>query len=116
MNALGGLLGALALTVVAEAAMAALLGLRTAHTQAVLALINTITNPALTLTLALLRRYGIANPASPFAPVILALEAVIVLTETALLRGCLKLPWLRCLALSAACNGTSWVLGAALFW
>lgn len=115
-SALATLFGALALTIVIEAAVAALLGLRTWHTQAVLALINTITNPALTLTLTLLRWFHLAAPTSPAAPVILALEVLVVLSEAALLRLCLKFRWPRCLALSVACNFASWLCGALLLW
>lgn len=115
LSALGVLLGALALTIAIEAAVAAVLGLRTWHSQAVLACINAITNPALTLTLAVLQQFSLA-PTSPFAPVLLALEAGVVLVEAILLRICLHLPPFRSFWLSLACNTISWLCGALLLW
>lgn len=115
LPALGVLLGALTLTIVIEAAVAAVLGLRTWHSQAVLACINAITNPALTLTLAVLPRFALA-PHSPFAPVVLALEAGVVLVEAILLHFCLRLHPFRSFWLSFACNAISWLCGALLLW
>lgn len=115
LPALGMLLGALALTILIEATVAAVLGLRTWHDQVVLACVNAITNPALTLTLAVLQWFSLA-PASPFAPVILALEAVVVVMEAILLHSCLRLPVIRSFLLSLACNFISWLCGALLLW
>lgn len=115
LPALGTLLGALALTILIEAPVAAVLGLRTRHAQAVLACINAVTNPALTLILAVLQWFSLA-PASPFSPVILALEAFVVLVEAILLHFCLRLPPFRSFRLSLACNGISWLCGALLLW
>jgi hypothetical protein len=116
LSALGSLGAALLLTVATEAAVGWLLGLRTRRAQLLLLLINTVTNPLLNLLLGSLAFFGIILVRSPFDPLVIALECVVIAAEAALLRATLRLPIGRSALVSALTNGASWLLGVLILW
>lgn len=115
-QALAGFAAALLLTIVVEAAAAWLLGLRTGQAQLILLLINVITNPLLNLALTLANALGLFTVVSPYDPVLLVLEAIVIATETLLLVQAVKLPRNQALLITLVANTASWLAGALLLW
>lgn len=107
---------ALLLTVAVEAAVAWLLGLRSWKEQVVLLLVNVITNPSLNLLVNALAFFGVYAVRSPYDPMLLLMEAAVVVGEAATLRLALKKSPARCLLISLAANLASWLTGALILW
>ena len=107
---------ALLLTILIEAPVAWLAGLRTRQGQLTLLLINCITNPLLNLLIAALAVFRVYRIAMPFDGLLIALELAVVTAEALLLRFILRLPWHRAALISFAANATSYLLGALLLW
>jgi hypothetical protein len=113
----GALLGAgaaLLLTALVEAGVGFLFGLRAWRPQAMLLLVNVITNPLLNLLLKALAVTGAYSVRSPLDPLVAALELIVVAAEAAMLAALLGLRPGRALALSAAANAASWLAGFLL--
>lgn len=116
LQALWGFASALLLTVAVEAPVSWLLGLRTWREQAVLALVNAVTNPALNLVLTMLAYFGAYTVKSPFDPLLAALEAAVIAVEAGIIRAALGRSLARSAAISAAANAASWLAGALILW
>ena len=115
-NVLWCLGAALLLTIVVEAPVGWLLGLRTCRGQLVLLLINVITNPLLNLLINALAYFGAYTVKSPFDPLLIVLECAVVAIEAILLKVALGKTAGRAAALSIAANASSWLIGALLLW
>jgi len=115
-NVIWGLVAALLLTIVVEAPVGWLLGLRTWHGQLVLLLINVITNPLLNLLINALAYFGAYTVKSPFDPLLIGLECAVIVLEAMLLKVALGKTAGRAAALSIAVNASSWLAGALLLW
>jgi hypothetical protein len=104
-------LPAFANTVVIELGVALLCGLWSLRHLGAVVLVNFVTHPALHVVLwTVFWREGLTES----LPVQLALEVAVVLAEGALLWRWLLLPLGKALALSAAMNTTSYLIGFAL--
>jgi hypothetical protein len=101
-------LPAFANTVIAELGVAILLGCWRPRQLGAVALVNLATHPSLHLLLWAL--YWWREATAPCL-VLLALEIVVTVAEGAMLRRWLHLPTGRALALAAAMNGTSCLIG-----
>jgi hypothetical protein len=116
MGALQAMGLALLLTAGVEAAVGWLLGLRQWRSQGVLLCINLLTNPLLNLLTAALAYSGAYRIASPFDPLLIALEAGVIAAEAMLLKAALGISTDRAALLSILANTASWLAGAWLFW
>jgi hypothetical protein len=108
----GRYLLALLLTVVIEAGVAWLFGLRTTRSQLAVAMINVMTNPLLNLLLLLLAWLGV--PVT--LPLVALLEVPVVLAEWGLLVYVFAGTKGRRLALSVAANAASFLSGVLIYW
>lgn len=120
MDQIGGVLwgfcAALAITVAVEAATAWLFGLRTWRKQLVLALINVITNLPLNLLINILAFFNIHTVMSPFDPLLIVFELIIVSIEALMLHRVLNLPGKNMVLLSLAANTASFIAGVLILW
>jgi hypothetical protein len=114
---------ALALTILVEVAVGALLGIRSPRGIATVALMNVVTNPPLVWVLAVAAMlFGIGPASTPAAywGLVALLEAIVVTVEWRILRWVLGLESRRALWLSIALNAASFglglLLGAAGLW
>lgn len=102
------LVKALLITLAAEEAAAWLLGLRSRRAAAVVALMNVMTNPVVAFAAALARKL---LPPGPRLALLAGLELGAFAAEALVLHKVLDLPWRRALALSAALNLSSYLMG-----
>jgi hypothetical protein len=107
---------ALLLTILIEAAVAWLIGLRTWRGQLTLLLINVITNPTLNIIINLLAYFHIHAMKSPFDPLLVALELAVTVSEAILLRLALDIPPKKAVVLSIAINTVSYLAGVWILW
>jgi hypothetical protein len=107
---------ALLLTILIEALVAWLLGLRTGRGQLILLLVNVITNPLLNLIMAGLAFFAVYTIQSPYDPLLIALEVLVVAAEALMLRAALGLSTGKAIMLSTAVNTASWLAGALILW
>lgn len=105
------LLKSLALTLAAELAAGALLGLRSPAELRTVALMNVATNPPAVFFLTLARKFW---PPGPAAALFAGLEVLVWLAETGLLRVGADLTWKRAAGCSLILNGVSCALGIAV--
>jgi hypothetical protein len=124
------ILGSLALTIVVELLVAALMGLRSPRDLATVALANILTNPlvvwVLLLVAVLMTGWGFVGSGESlsadfvFAAVLVALEVGAVFVEAWIIRRVTSRDWKRSLAVSAAMNAASlcagYVLWSGLWW
>lgn len=116
LQALWSFASALLLTIAVEAPVAFLLGLRTWHEQAILLLINVITNPLLNLLINALAFSGAYVVKSPFDAVLITLEIIVIAAEALLLKTALRRSLARAAVISLAANTASWLAGALILW
>jgi hypothetical protein len=103
---------ALCLTILVEAGIAFLLGLRTRRGMLAVAAVNTLTHPLLSFTLLALAFLG----RDATLGMILLLELLIVAAEWRLLAYALGLANGRAFLISLAMNAASFLTGVLLFW
>lgn len=98
----------LALTLLSELPLAAVLGMRDRRKLETVLLMNLATNPPMVFSLTLSRKFWSAVPA---AVLFFALEIVVCLAETMLLRLGTGLAWKRTALCSLTLNAASCLLG-----
>ena len=109
---LGRYLLALLLTMAIEGTVAWLFGFRTGRALLAVAMINCITNPALNFVLLWLTWRGVEVR----LPLVILLEALVVVVEWGLYVYVFGHPKGRLLLLSLAANAASFLAGLLLFW
>jgi hypothetical protein len=98
-------------TLVIESFVAFVLGYRKKKEIAVVLLANFATNPALNFLLALNSSYGYVLPQ---IPLLVVLELIVVVAESALLRYGMRRGWKEMVILSLAMNASSFAAGLIL--